>query len=84
MGERNMDILNLLEATRNESVVLVLMSIAVFRVYLEIINFDFASLPMGKMVAKSHGKDFVDRFHRMGLIFSIGYILFFGPPLLLA
>lgn len=77
-----MDILNILEATRNEMVVLILLSLAVFRVYLEVIRFDFTSLPMGKLVAQAHGADAVKRFHRMGLIFSIGYIVFFAPAIL--
>ena len=59
--------------------IIVCLVLAVFRVYLELIKFDFASLPLTKgLMAKENGQ----KFHRFGLFICIGYILLFAPPLL--
>ncbi len=59
-----------------------LMSMAVFRLYLEVIGFDFEKLPLSKHMAKIQGAKNMRRFHRMGLIFSMAHILFYAPGLL--
>lgn len=59
--------------------ILISLSLAVFRVYLEIINFDFTSLPLTNRIVKQNAKSF----HRFGLYISIGYIILFAPSVLL-
>jgi len=51
-----------------------------FRVYLELIKFDFAKLP----ITKSLGKDQAQNIHRFGLYISVGFILLFAPEFLMA
>jgi len=61
--------------------VTICLAIAVLRIYLEVINFDFARLPVtGKMMAPDQAK----RFHKMGFYFSLGYFITFAPELLLS
>ncbi len=67
----------------NQTVILFCLVLAVFRIYLALIDFDFTSLPLAKQVAKYQGKEKVEKFHRMGLFFSIGYVLLFAPGFLL-
>ena len=58
------------------------MCLAVFRIYLETVSYDFAKLPLtNRMFA---GQKEAMRFHRMGFYFSVGYFLTFAPGLLLA
>lgn len=59
--------------------ILVCLCLAVFRVYLEVINFNFAKLPLTKNLLK----DKANSFHRYGLYFSIGYIILFAPGFLI-
>lgn len=79
-----MDIVNSLNSSSNQTMIVVLLSLAVMRVYLEVIRFDFAKLPLTKGLAKANGEERLQRFHRMGFYFSVGYILLFGPELLMA
>jgi hypothetical protein len=67
-----------------QEVLIGLMFLASFRVYLEIIGFDFLKLPMTRQLAKSSSSDHLRRFHRMGLIFSVGFMVLFAPQLLMA
>lgn len=60
-----------------------LMCLAAFRIYLEVIGFDLLKLPLTKQLAERSGADHLRRFHRMGLIFSVGFIVLFAPQLLL-
>lgn len=66
-----------------QEVLIGLMCLAAFRIYLEIIGFDFGRLPLTKALAQRAGGDALQRFHRMGLIFSIGFIVLFAPQLVL-
>ena len=50
---------------------------AVFRVYLEIIKFDFSELPLTKGMFKE-ARD-AKKFHRNGLYLSLGYIVLSAP-----
>lgn len=66
-----------------QEVLIGLMCLAAFRIYLEIIGFDFLRLPMTKALANRSTAEALKRFHRMGLIFSIGFIVLFAPQLVL-
>ncbi|MDC1175097.1 hypothetical protein OAT67_06865 [Bacteriovoracaceae bacterium] len=61
-----------------------LLCLASLRVYLEVIKFDFTKLPMTKALANRAGRDHIQKFHKMGLVFSVGFILLFAPELLLS
>jgi hypothetical protein len=67
----------------SQDVLIGLMFLAAFRIYLEIIGFRIAELPISKLMAKNTSLESVERFHRMGLFFAIGHILLFAPELLL-
>jgi hypothetical protein len=56
------------------------MMLAVFRIYLEVVSFDFQRLPL---TAKMNPEQAL-RFHKMGFYFSLGYFITFAPSLLLA
>lgn len=66
-----------------QEVLIGLMCLAAFRVYLEVVGFDLMRLPMTKFLANRSGNDSLRRFHRMGLVFSVGFILLFAPQLIL-
>ena len=51
--------------------------LAVLRVFLEVIGFEFKKLPLTKRVLNSNNK-----FHQYGLYFSVGYIILFAPQFL--
>jgi hypothetical protein len=61
-------------------VILVCLCLAVFRIYLELININLAELPISKMM----GKEKAQTFHKAGLILSIGYVILFAPGFLLS
>lgn len=68
----------------SDELLVILLTIACFRVYLEAISFDFTKLPLGKILSDSQGKEMVRRFHRMGFIMSVGMIVTWGPGFLLS
>ncbi len=59
---------------QNETVVLILLILSVVRIYLEVVGFDFAKLPLTKTMIKNP-----KNFHRYGFYFSVGYFLLFAP-----
>jgi hypothetical protein len=61
----------------------VCLGLAIFRVYLELINFKFLGLPISRKLAEAKGDKFAVGVHRFGLYMSIGYIILFAPTLLL-
>jgi len=63
----------------NELLIVVCLSLAVFRIYLEVIKFDFAKLPMTAKMGPQ-----MKKFHKYGFYFSIGYFVLFAPGYLLA
>jgi predicted transcriptional regulator len=67
----------------NQVITVVFLCLAVFRVYLEVIGFDWNQLPLSKLMAKRNPEGML-KFHRMGLVFSIGYIVFTAPGFLLS
>ena len=60
-----------------KEVLIGLMFLASVRVYLEIIGFDFLNLPLTKSLTKYSSERRLIKFHKMGLIFSIGYIFIY-------
>ena len=54
--------------------------LSVFRIYLEVVGFDFAKLPMSAKVPKEQRI----KFHKFGFYMSIGYFVLFAPEYLLA
>lgn len=57
------------------------LGLAVFRIYLETIGFDFARLPItARMLPVEQAR----KFHRMGFYFSLGYFIMFAPGMLLS
>jgi hypothetical protein len=66
-----------------QEVLIGLMCLAAMRIYLEIMGFDFLKLPLIKALANRGGNEVLRCFHRMGLIFSIGFIVLFAPQLVL-
>ncbi|PIK15897.1 hypothetical protein [Halobacteriovorax sp. JY17] len=73
-----MDILTVFNDPSNQSVQIVFLALAVFRLYLEVVGFKFENLPITAKMGNGKG------FHRTGLYFSIGYIVFTAPGFLLA
>ena len=67
----------------NETLVLCCLVLAVLRIYLEVIQFDFSRLPLTGAASDKLGKKSMAGFHRTGLYLSIGYVLLFGPGVLL-
>lgn len=61
----------------NEALILICLCLAVLRVFLEVIGFEFKKLPLTKRVLNSNNK-----FHQYGLYFSVGYIILFAPQFL--
>lgn len=61
----------------DDQLIILLMLLAVGRIILEIIGFEFKKLPLTK-VMRGNGEGF----HRFGLYMSIGYILLFAPQVL--
>jgi hypothetical protein len=55
---------------------------ALLRVYLELVKFDFANLPMTKALFKTEGE--AKRFHKSGLYLCLGYIALSAPFTLLS
>ena len=63
----------------NQTFTIFLLFFACLRIYLELIDFPFERLPLTKNLLGENAKSF----HRMGLIFSVGYILLFATQILL-
>lgn len=61
----------------NQWLNIAMLLMAVLRVYLEIIKFDFAELPLTKGMFKTKEEAF--KFHRNGLYLSLGYIVLSAP-----
>ena len=59
-----------------------LLILACFRVYLEVIQFDFKALPLTIGLFQGD-EERAKKFHRHGLYLSLGYIIFSAPFTLL-
>tara|TARA_R110000868_G_scaffold90968_6_gene252141 strand:- start:10911 stop:11147 length:237 start_codon:yes stop_codon:yes gene_type:complete len=78
-----MDILNITMGESNDVFTASILALACFRVWMEIVGFNFDQLPMTKMLGqKIDGAG--TRFHRFGLWMSIGTIVFTAPSFLLS
>jgi hypothetical protein len=66
------------EFLNDRTVLISCLILSSFRVYLEIIKFDFNSLP----ISSKFPNDIANRFHKTGLYLSIGMILLFTPQVL--
>lgn len=76
-------ILSSLSEGSNPMLSLILLSLACFRVWLELVGFEFEKLPVSRALFASRGNEALRRFHRSGLYFSLGYLLLFAPAILL-
>jgi len=68
----------------DQTLTLILLGFAAFRIWLEIMHFDFLKLPITRRIAATTGVQFAHNIHQWGLFFSIGYILLFAPGLLIS
>lgn len=75
-----MNILDLINDPSNMGLQIFLVALAGFRIYLEIIKFDFHTLPMTKSFFANAERS--AKFHKMGLYLSIGFILTMAPSLM--
>lgn len=64
----------------NQTIILICLVLSVFRIYLEVIKFNFAELPMTKAMPQKTGKSV----HKWGFYMSVGYFVLFAPEFLLA
>jgi hypothetical protein len=76
------NIVNDFGSSSNQWLNLILMGFALARIYLEIIQFDFASLPITKGMFKTAEE--ARKFHKSGLYFCVGYILLSAPATLMS
>lgn len=77
------DIVNANDLGSNQWLNIFLLIMALFRVYLEIIKFDFAALPLTKGMFQGDELR-AQKFHRHGLFLSLGYIVLSAPFTLFA
>ena len=77
------DIVNGFGDGSNQWLNIFLLLAALFRVYLEIIKFDFSSLPLTKGMFRGNAEE-AHKFHRNGLFLSLGYIVLSAPFTLFA
>jgi hypothetical protein len=71
------DIVNAFGSASNQWLNITMLVAAIFRVYLEIIKFDFLKLPLTKGMFKDSA--IAAKFHKNGLYLSLGYIVFSAP-----
>lgn len=76
------DIVNAFDGPGNQWINIAMLVAALLRVYLEIIKFDFAELPLTKGMFKT--ADDARRFHKNGLYMCLGYIVLSAPFTLLS
>lgn len=60
--------------------ILTCLCLSVFRIYLEVIKFDFAKLPLTKALPRES----IMKFHKYGFYLSVGYFVLFAPEILLS
>lgn len=78
-----MDILNITLGESNDVFTATILALACFRVWLELVGFDFNRLPLTKALGQRiEGAS--QRFHRFGLWMSVGTIIFTAPGFLLS
>lgn len=75
------DIVNDVTGGGNQWLNIFLLIAATLRVYLEIIKFDFSTLPITNGIFRGD-KESANKFHRNGLYLSLGYIVLSSPFIL--
>jgi hypothetical protein len=63
----------------NQYLIIICLILSVIRIYLEVVKFNFATLP----ITKSLPKDTQVKFHKVGFYLSLSYILMFLPEFIL-
>jgi hypothetical protein len=63
----------------NELLIVCCLGLSVFRIYLEVIRFDFAKLPLTKRMGAN-----MKKYHKYGFYFSVGYFILFAPSFLMS
>jgi len=76
------DSINAFDIASNQAINIILLIFALFRIYLEVIEFEFCKMPVTKAMFKT--EDDAKKFHRSGLILSVGYVVLSAPFTLLA
>jgi hypothetical protein len=76
------NIVNAFGASSNQWLNIAMLLAALFRVYLEIIKFDFSSLPLTRGIFQDALQ--AHKFHKTGLYLSLGYIVLSAPFTLFA
>jgi len=71
-----------MDLLENQMFILTCLILSVFRLYLELIKFDFQSLPITKLMAQRWGVQKANQVHRFGLYLSVGQIILFAPAFL--
>jgi hypothetical protein len=74
-----MDSITSSELLTNQTFNLLLLSLAVLRIYLEVVGFQFSKLPL---TSRLHPEQ-AQKFHKMGFYFSLGYFILFAPSYLI-
>jgi hypothetical protein len=64
----------------NQYLILTCLILSVVRIYLEVVKFNFAKLP----ITKSLPLETQVKIHKLGFYLSVGYFLLFSPQILLA
>lgn len=78
-----MDILNITLGESNDVFTATILALACFRIWLEIVGFDFNSLPLTKALGNQYSGA-GQRVHKFGLWMSVGTIVFTAPSFLLS
>lgn len=74
--------INLFQDPSNQWLNIFLLIFAFLRIFLEVIQLDLTQLPLTQAVFRDDVR--AKNFHKMGLIFSLGYIVLFAPATLLS
>ena len=64
----------------NQMLILTCLILSVIRIYLEVVKFNFAKLPLTKALPQ----DAQIKIHKWGFYLSVGYFLLFSPEFLLS
>ena len=64
----------------NQALILACLILSVFRIYLEVVKFNFAKLP----ITKSLPIETQVKVHKWGFYLSVGYFLMFSPEFLMS
>jgi hypothetical protein len=77
------DIVKLFSNDSNQWLNYLLLTLAMGRIYLEVIEFQFEKLPLSQKIFLNN-KEQLKKFHKNGLYLAIGYIVFSAPSVLIS